>query len=119
MITYPLTEYNFILEHTYQAEHVNFTYNATKNHRLYYWVVKNDTNAVINDIRIYDMVIYNYDISDTPYTKLSLQNQLLMESYYQMPYTTTWFFTVDVFADYVAEDNPINMTLYIQMRYIE
>lgn len=60
------------------------------------------------------MVIYNYGISDTPYTKLGLGNQLLLETYYQMPYATTWFFTVDVFADYVAEDNPINMKLYIE-----
>lgn len=117
-ITYPLIRNEIILEHTYQAELFNFTYNATYNHRFYYWIVKNDTNAVINDIWVYDKVIYDFGFTN-PYTKLTMGNQPFLESYYMFPYTSEWILSFDIFADYVAEDNPINISIYHQVRYIE
>lgn len=118
-ITYPLIRNEIILEHTYQFEQFNFTYNATFNHKLYYWVIKNITNAVINDIYIYDKVIYDYGITTTPYKILTLANQLFYETLYRFDYASTWIIVFEFFADYVAESNPMNITLYHQVRYID
>ena len=74
-MTYPLMRNEVILEQYLQFEQYNFTYNATFNHKLYYWVIKNITNAVINEIIIYDKVIYDYGITTTPYKVISLGSQ--------------------------------------------
>lgn len=117
LISYPLMRDEFIFTYLYQTEHTNYTYNATKQHRLYYWVIKNSTNSVIADIRIYDMVIYNYGFTN-PYAVLGLGNQLFLENYYLLPYTTTWLIAFDFYADYAAESNNENITVYHQVRYI-